>query len=284
MVNHKKLLFSVFAILIAATTVLAFQSLEPSTPTNIYNSREFSKKEIFYNSDGRKIQGFLYKPAGENLPAILYLHGGDTGFDAGGYVEEIKKRGYAVLAINYPGEGKSEGMHGEPMQENQAAIDAVSYLKNLPYGNPNKIGILGSSHGAGIGLMAIETLNVAAAVDAFGAVDAFEICYYWVENGIKGVTKADCDALSSEYVTARSPIFGVNKINTPLLIVHGAKDKTVPIQQSDRLAAKLQKLGKTYLYKKYPNSPHGFIYTKTAESLSANKEIFAWFEKYLKTK
>ncbi len=242
----------------------------------------FSNKEVFYTSTDLKIQGFLYKPYGTHLPAILYLHGGTTGFQTQNYVEQLKKRGYVVLAINYPGEGKSQGTYQDPLQENQAAIDAIPYIKSLSFVNQNKIGIMGSSHGAGINLMVLERINVQVAADAFGATDARKICEYWAFTGFKGTTQSDCDNQSQDYFDARSSIENIQKINTPLIVVHGGKDTVVPVGQSRALVSKLSELNKVYKYKEYPNATHGFIYQGTPDATDANKLMFEWFDAYLK--
>ena len=46
------------------------------------------------------------------------------------------------------------------------------------------------------------------------------------------------------------------KNDPPTLILHGTVDETVPIDQSDLLAAKLKELGVPYVYDRLPGWPH----------------------------
>ena len=143
---------------------------------------------------------------------------------------------------------------------------------------------MGSSHGAGIALDLIENYlnvngndNIQVAVEMFGGVDAKAVCEYWVTTG----KKSSCDEPESEFIK-QSPIFRVDRINVPLLIIHGAKDKVVPVKEAYKLETELRNLGKVYDIKIYANSGHGFVYTKTVESSQARSEITKWLNKYLK--
>jgi dipeptidyl aminopeptidase/acylaminoacyl peptidase len=57
---------------------------------------------------------------------------------------------------------------------------------------------------------------------------------------------------------AGSPVWQVENIQAPLLILHGLLDPYVPPRQSEELVEALRKAGKTYEYKTYPDEGHGF--------------------------
>lgn len=275
-----KFIIVFLAIAIGLFLGIRYQQIRNLPQNNVW-PEEFSHKEIFYESSNLRIQGFLYKPSGNNLPAILYLHSGTEGFLANWYLEEGKKRGYVFLAINYPGEGKSDGEKENPYQENQAAIDAIAYLKSLHFVNPQKIGVMGSSHGAGIVLKVLESLPLQSAVFAYGGADARELCNYWASRSIKGITAKYCAETPADYFNARS-LTRPDVVQTPLLIIHGGRDDLVLVTQSEKLARTLSDLGKIVSLKIYPGASHEFIYEQSDDARDANNEILLWFSKWLK--
>jgi dipeptidyl aminopeptidase/acylaminoacyl peptidase len=72
----------------------------------------------------------------------------------------------------------------------------------------------------------------------------------------------------------------IDKIKSPLLILHGEQDPQVPPQESQELAAALKKAGKTYLYFTYPGEGHGF--QQRAHRQDAYQRELAFLDKYLK--
>jgi dipeptidyl aminopeptidase/acylaminoacyl peptidase len=79
-----------------------------------------------------------------------------------------------------------------------------------------------------------------------------------------------------------SPVFYLDRVETPLLIVHGANDATVAPFLADQLFVSLRRLGRDVEYAKYEgedHDPHGWSFSNQVDL--ANRMI-AWFEKYLK--
>jgi dipeptidyl aminopeptidase/acylaminoacyl peptidase len=73
----------------------------------------------------------------------------------------------------------------------------------------------------------------------------------------------------------------VNKVRTPLLILHGEQDPQVPPQESTEFAAALTKARKTHIYITYPQEGHGF--RRRDHQLDAYRKQFAFLEQYLKS-
>ena len=55
-----------------------------------------------------------------------------------------------------------------------------------------------------------------------------------------------------------SPVSRATKGAAPVLLIHGAKDATVPPQQSQRLVARLRELGANYLYIEKSDTDHSW--------------------------
>ncbi|MEJ7625512.1 MAG: alpha/beta hydrolase [Ferruginibacter sp.] len=74
-----------------------------------------------------------------------------------------------------------------------------------------------------------------------------------------------------------SPIYAVTSDDPPVLIFHGDKDRTVPLQQTESILAKFKenKVPNQFVLKK--DGGHGW-----PADISESKQIIDWFDKYLK--
>jgi dipeptidyl aminopeptidase/acylaminoacyl peptidase len=75
-----------------------------------------------------------------------------------------------------------------------------------------------------------------------------------------------------------SSINFIDRFSTPLLLVHGAKDLRVDVDQSRSLASKLKSAGKTVQYIEQPEGDHFF--SRYQDRLSFLKALEAFLDKY----
>ncbi len=234
-------------------------------------------KPITYKSrDGLTIHGYLTLPKGaeaKNLPTIVMPHGGPWARDRWGYrpdVQFLANRGYAVLQMNFRGStgyGKkfwsaSFKKWGKEMQDD--ITDGVNYLIKEGIADKEKIGIYGGSYG-GYAVLAGLTFTpdvYAVGVDYVGVSNLFTfmktIPPYWkpyltMLYEMVGNPEKDKDLLRSA-----SPIFHVDKIKAPLMVVQGAKDPRVNIEESNQIVDALKKKGIDVPYIVKENEGHGF--------------------------
>jgi len=80
-----------------------------------------------------------------------------------------------------------------------------------------------------------------------------------------------------EKYEARSAVCWADKIDVPLLIMHGEADSRVSVEQAKELARQLEKLDKAYSLMTYPGEEHDLPGHEGGIA-----EIFAWFEEYLR--
>ncbi|MCD6375532.1 MAG: prolyl oligopeptidase family serine peptidase [Caldisericaceae bacterium] len=78
----------------------------------------------------------------------------------------------------------------------------------------------------------------------------------------------------------RSPLFNANKINTPLLLLHGTKDTNVPPGESLQFYTALKLLNKSVELVEVEGENH-HILTHDKQVLWS-KTILAWFDRWLK--
>lgn len=146
-----------------------------------------------------------------------------------------------------------------------------------------KIGCIGASYGGFMSqYLQTKTAIFAAAISHAGISD---ITSYWGE-GYWGYSYSALASAESypwnarDMYTLQSPLFNADKINTPILFLHGTDDTNVPIGESIQMFTALKLLGKPTAFIQVVGQNHQiFDYKKRAEW---NKTIYAWFAKWLK--
>ncbi|MEJ2486625.1 MAG: alpha/beta hydrolase [Anaerolineales bacterium] len=114
---------------------------------------------VFYeNASGISIWAKLFRPvlATEEAPApgIVYIHGYQNNRETSdAYCIELARRGFVVLNVDAIGRGNS----GEPLALDDPEFDdtfgglaSLDYLENLPFVNPEAVGMMGHSIGGEI--------------------------------------------------------------------------------------------------------------------------------------
>jgi dipeptidyl aminopeptidase/acylaminoacyl peptidase len=222
--------------------------------------------------DGLEIHGYLTLPVGipaKKLPAVLYVHGGPHLRDRWGYfgtIQWLANRGYAVLQVNYRGStgygrkfvqaGYKEW--GGKMHED--LIDGVNWLVEAGIADARKIAIMGGSYG-GYSTLAGLTLTPDVFVAGVSSVGISNLIShhdnyppYWSKARFRmrvGDPKKEEDVLKS-----RSPLFHVDRIKAPLLIVHGINDVRVKASESDQMVAAMREANKPVEYVIYEDEGH----------------------------
>jgi len=234
-------------------------------------------KPISYTSrDGLTINGYLTLPKGKdpkNLPVIINPHGGPWHRDLWGYNPEVQlfaNRGYAVLQVNFRGStgyGRkfweaSFKQWGKRMQDDVS--DGVKWIEAQGIADPKRIAIYGGSYGGYCCLagMAFTPDLYACGIDYVGVSNLFTfmktIPPYWkpfLEMMYEQVGDPDKD---KDLLMAASPVFHVDQIKSPLLVIQGAKDPRVNINESNQIVEALKKRGIDVPYLVKENEGHGF--------------------------
>ncbi len=172
-------------------------------------------------ADGLQLTGWYAPPAAPGRAVIVYFQG-NGGNIAGRLfkVEAFVEAGYGVLLAGYRGYG---GNPGSPTEEGLYA-DARAWLDSLE-GAPAVL--LGESLGTGVAVrMASERPVAAVILEApySSAVDVGAAAYWFLP--VRAVMR---DRFPSIDVIA--------KIGAPLLVIHGERDRVIPIRFGRRLFA-----------------------------------------------
>jgi dipeptidyl aminopeptidase/acylaminoacyl peptidase len=211
-------------------------------------------------------------------PAVIVVHGGpfSRGVEWRWRAESqfLASRGYVVIEPEFRGSRGYGTEHyragwkqwGRAMQDD--VTDALAFAVKSGWVDPKRVCIMGFSYGGYstfMGLIRDPALYQCGI--AGGAVSDLRYLYdfYWSDQEdegrrydlplVMGDRKKDADMLA-----AASAVDQAEKINAPLLLVHGARDRRVPIEHAEKMLAALRKAGKQVEWVRYAEEGHGFFY------------------------
>jgi dipeptidyl aminopeptidase/acylaminoacyl peptidase len=268
---------------------------------------ELGKQEVvrYTARDGEfDIEGMLIYPVGyqegTRVPLIVMVHGGPeahysngwlTGYQIPGQMAAAK--GYAVFYPNYRG---STGRGIEFIYSSQAdlagkefddVVDGVDYLIERGIADANRIGVTGGSYGgyASAWMSTYYSDRFAAAVMFVGISNNLS---KWGTSDIPDELYLvhsrermwESDEKWMDYLK-RSPIYWVDRAQTPILIMHGSQDTRVHPAQSLELYRhlKVRKPEVPVRLVWYPGEGHGN--TRASSRLDYSYRMLQWFDTYL---
>jgi dipeptidyl aminopeptidase/acylaminoacyl peptidase len=275
------------------------KSLTNTTPKNVAAGLEAPDRVQFKSKDGTQITGLLYKPHGlktdTRYPAVLWIHGGPEAQDVYRldlWAQYLAQQGYLVLEPNYRGStGYGEKFRNANVEDsgggemNDVAAGA-QYLIDRGLADPKRIAIGGGSHGGTMTAYAVTRYPqlFAAAIEMFGVVDRATFVERTNGNSaLRWMMKmGGSPAEKPEAYQRANSLLLVDKIQTPLLILHGEDDPQVPPYESVQFTKALAAHHKTYYYFTYPGELHGF--SQRDHRLDAWAKELAFLEAYINPK
>jgi len=259
---------------------------------------------IDYQDDkGAPLRAALLLPAGyetgKRYPMITWVYGGASGSAAvrtfgldGQGIDNMQffaTRGFAVLYPDTP------LRTGTPVQDLvKSVIPAVRKAVELGIADPARVGVMGHSYGGYSVLSLISHTNIfqaaiarAAQADLISAYLGFRdatgdaVMISWAEQG-PGRMGGSLWDYRDRYID-NSPIFDMDHVRTPLLLLHGSQDQTVPSYLADQVFVALRRLGKDVTYVKYLREDHWEGDWNFADMQDALNRILQFFDTHLKS-
>ena len=225
-------------------------------------------KYITYTArDGVKVPGFITIPKGEPpFPLIVLPHGGPFVNETVSYDEwgqMLANNGYLVLQPEYRGTRGygleyyesafiNGGQGGYKMQDDKD--DGALYLVEQGLADRDRMAMFGWSYGGYAALVAASrTPQIYQCVIAGAGVSdpILQVNYY--RDRVQGASLTEQVKMWTESV---SPIKEAEKVNVPLLLVHGTVDQRVPLVHSLRYRKELDKYGKDYKFVELVGADH----------------------------
>jgi dipeptidyl aminopeptidase/acylaminoacyl peptidase len=241
--------------------------------------------------DGLTVPAVLTLPQGKpakGLPLILLPHGGPGARDYERWdwiAQFFAWRGYAVVQPNYRGStgfgkdhyDKGDGEWGLKMQDD--LNDAVSHLAGQGIIDPKRVCIVGGSYGGYAAMRGAQRDGdkFRCAISFAGVSDMPSMSRY---DGrfLYGTEYRSNLKKKAPDLAAVSPLRFPEQFSTPILLIHGKLDLTVPVEQSRKMADKLKAAGKTYRYVEQPLADHHF--SRKEDRLQFLQEVDAFLAKH----
>lgn len=231
--------------------------------------------------DGLEIPAYLTLPPGrpaKALPLVAWIHGGPWARDEWGYnpdVQFLASRGYVVLQPNFRGSTGFGRKHlsssfkqwGQTMQDD--ITDGVRHLVSQGIVDEKRVCIGGASYGGYATLMGLvkDPKQYRCGISVVGVSDLV-----WMhELGYSDFNSYNPDSADAYFSVTMgdltkdramleqySPRRHADKIEAPVLFVHGADDRRVPIKHAEGMRDALKSAGKPYEWVVYSGEGHGF--------------------------
>lgn len=246
------------------------------------------------------IQAYTFIPkqyAASKIPLMVLVHGGVHGNFETSYmhvVRELLQQGYAVIAPEYRGSSGYGRGFWELIDYGGLEIEDVFAGKQWmleTYANidPQRVGIMGWSHGGLISLMNVfdhplDYKVVYAGVPVSDLIarmgyksqsyrDLFSAPYHIGKTAEENV---------NEY-KRRSPAWNADKLQTPLLVHTNSNDEDVNVLEVEHLIKALKAAGKQFQYKIYDKAPGGHAFNRIDTKLAreSRAEIYRFLAPYL---
>lgn len=247
--------------------------------------------------DNRPVPAFVYKPAGAGpFPAVIDVHGGPTAQSRRDFVafrQYLVSKGFVVLVPNVRGStgyGKSytkldnHDFGGGPLKD---VVACKQWLAAHVSVDPRRVVVMGGSYGGYMALAAatFTPTEFAALVDLFGVSDLKSLVEgfpaYWMAGAESiyrkfGDPKNPADA---QYQHDRSPLYFLDKVARPILVVQGDHDARVKKDQSDRVVQALKQHNVPVHYLVLKDEGHGF--SKTESIVVTYKAVDRFLDRYI---
>lgn len=288
-----------------------FTQVTDSLPDEVEVSNFVEGEQIFYpcTKDRMRIPALIYMPSRsivaqrkkvakqmrgkdtrENLPAVIELHGGPTSQALNTwtpFVQALVAKGFVVLRPNYRGSsgyGKTFREANRFVMGNMDVEDCMSgwdFLVQRNLADPDRIGVAGGSFGGYLTMCCLtkypEAWSCGSALVPFlnwftEMTNEREELQFWDQQNM-GDAEKDAERLRNA-----SPIFFIDRIRAPVLLIAGANDPKCPLEESEQARDELKKLGREVELKVYADEGHGF--RKTANRVDAYSKIISFLEKH----
>ncbi|MCB1208523.1 MAG: alpha/beta hydrolase [Verrucomicrobiales bacterium] len=285
---------------IGLLSLVASIALLPAA-TRVRGAEPTKANIVFAAVDGHELKLDLYLPKNvAKPPLVVYIHGGS--WRAGSYKKcltyWLTEEGFAVASISY--RFSQEAVFPAQIHDCKAAVRWLRGHSNEFGYDATRVGVAGSSAGGHLALLmgvtggvkeyegsigsnADQSSSVQAVADFYGPSD-----FILRSKNQPAKTEPEevpvCQLIggpvskNEDQARFASPVFQVNEGDAPLLIIHGDKDATVYLDQSQRMEEVYRKVGLEVALQVVQGAGHG------GDAYSApelRKTVATFFKKHL---
>lgn len=251
-----------------------------------YKNRYYS---ILYKSDDLKVKGIVAFPKhfdpSKTYPVIIYNRGGHEDF---GYIDKLNhyfhrltKDKYIVFASQLRGSPGSEGRDEFGGEDVSDVLNLIAIAKSYSFVDKKNIFMYGASRGGMMNYLVMKSgLSFSAVAVHAGISDAFLSVKNRprLEERVHKRLIPNYTGNKEKELSKRSVIKWIEKINSPLLLIHGDADWRVNIKHSQMLHKALLDKGHPVSFKIFKGANHSLKGYEKQEM----EVLHSWFSKYLK--
>lgn len=241
-------------------------------------------------SDGLEIESLVYK-ADKARGAVIYPHGGPESQSRPIYnpvIQTLVNRGFTVVQPNYRGStgyGK-EFRHMDDRRKRERSLqDIVEVLEDLSEKgiiDKDRVAVMGGSYG-GFATLYLITHYPKLWKAAISVVGISNLETFLRNTGPwrRKMREMEYGSLEEDidFLRKISPIYYIDRIEAPLLLIHGRNDPRVPVEESIQIHDKLKKMGKKVAIYVFDDEGHGI--TKLKNKIIFIDLMLKWLSKYL---
>lgn len=245
-------------------------------------------------NDGTALTGWLYRPVGTKgpLPLVFNYHGGPEGQarpTMSPDSQALVASGIAVFAPNVRG-SSGFGKAFMAMDDGAKRVNSVADIKASTdalvakgIADPKRLGIMGGSYGGYMVMAGVTEFPdmFAAGANLFGVVN-FESFFRETEPWMAAISTTEYGDPKTQAAMLRSlsPLNKIDRVKTPLFVLHGANDTNVPVVEAEQIVSSLKGRGVPVKYTLFPDEGHGW--RKTVSRVRSTTEIVAFFVEHLR--
>lgn len=270
-----------------------------SAPTGGLDLQRFVAPELhhFPSFDGRPIPVWLYRPRGQSTkscPVVLSIHGGPESQELPGFnavYQYLLEAGFAIAAPNVRGStgyGKAY-VHLDDKRLRMDAVKDVAALVHWIEGqetlDAHRVALMGGSYGGFMVLAGLTTFPdlFAAGVDTVGIAN-FETFLENTGPYRRKLREPEYGTLEEdrEFFREISPIHHVDRIQAPLMVIHGKNDPRVPVGEAEQIVRELEARNHPVEYLLFDDEGHGIV--KLKNRLQLYPRVVRFLNAHLQTK
>ena len=235
---------------------------------------------VSYVSDGLIVKGLLAEPNDEHYyDGFLYLRGGikNVGMVRPARIGQFASEGFIVFAPFYRGNRGGEGNEDFAGKDRSDAFTAIKLLREHPRTRSDQIHVFGFSRGGVMGLLTGIYCDVSSIVTWGGVSDMF--LTYVERVDLRRMMKRVIGGSPKKYperFQVRTPLYEMERLQAPVLIIHGGNDLHVSVEHAYRLEKRLRELDKQVDSWYFPAYTHHF---PPAMNRQVTKDLCRWMKK-----